>query len=200
MAFPQIYDNGALKPYLNESCNALLLQGSSNQLKFQQAEAGNYLALNVAANPANNTVVTFTDPGSASVSIQYNISGSLETKTRTLTSADSNKILLLNSAVASSTYSLPAPSVAIGLHFTFVVSGTLANPVVIASTGLNLNGSAVYSDAKTATAIVAQTSQLKVILSGSSAIGDRVDIYSNGTVYAFSAQVAAATTLSFSTS
>lgn len=199
MSLNHIYDNGVYKPYLNESCNQLLLQASSNQLKFQAAEAGFYSVVNSTA-PAQNSVISIPDPGVASASFQLSVSGSSETKTRVLTIADSGKTLLINSAAAASTYTLPAPSAGVGMHFKFVVCGTLSNAATILSTGLNVNGSVVYSDAKSATAILAQTSQLKITLTSSSAIGDVVDVWSNGTIYIFSAQVAVAATITFGTS
>ncbi len=182
------------KPWLNTQENSIVLQKASSQLGFRPLGAGNTLYLS-ASNPATDgTVVNIPDSGVASSSVVLSVSPvSSLTATRALTSADSGKTLVISSAVAASGYALPAPTVS-GLKFQFIVTGTIANPVTITSTGANIQG-AISTNNGTAFAttgiLVASTN---VILTAST-VGDNFIFISDGSKYWVQGQIAINTTV-----
>jgi hypothetical protein len=190
------------KPWSNCSLNSLFLQQASNQLGFQPSGTGNRLFLS-ASSPANDlTVITLPDPGVIASKFLLNIgSVSNVTATTVLTSADSGKVFSVNSAAAASSYTLPAPTTA-GLKYSFYIGGAVSNAVTISSSGANISGQAIAADATacggsgiTAGVIAAKTN---IIFSSSSAVGDHISLFSNGTNYIASAFVAVHSTITAS--
>lgn len=118
----------------------------------------------------------------------------VKTAASTLTAEDSGKVIFLNSATGFAT-TLPAP--AAGLHFKFIVSTapTSGNHTIVTSGGANIieGNSFISPDAIGVPAVNEDSINL---VANQAAIGDNVDLWSNGTswfVNAF-ARVAAGVT------
>jgi len=186
MSLNHIYDNGIFKPDADWSCNQLLLQQSSNQLIFQNAETGNKMSLNVAQ-PGQNTVLSIPDPGVAAANIALSLgSYKLVSSNVTLTNANSGQTIFLGAISATTTILLPAPTTP-GLKFKFVLAGVITSPgtYVITSTAANIygilsscNGSAysTYNFGPDTSLTVANGSTV-------SYVGDNYEFVSNGTSY-----------------
>ncbi len=201
MSLNQIIATGDKGDWLIPNVSSLSLYGDSNQIEFFKNYAGTTLSLN-CAQPAGNVVLTIPDISGSAASATLLTSifpVSDDTKTRVLTASDSGSVVVVDSAAAASTYTLPNPNQK-GLRYKFIVNGVLANAVTISSIGASLYGIAIAADATAVagTGIVAGliAAKTSLIFSTASAVGDYIELVSTGVKYLVNVSISVHTTLS----
>lgn len=174
----------------NELLKAAVTASAVNEVTVTNAATGSGPTLTATGGDTN---IDITVDGKGTGGLLYSVASEIVTATNVLTAAESGKVCFLNSATEFVS-TLPAP--AQGLHFKFIVTAAPsgASYTVVTTGGANIiGGSAEVNGA----VVAAVTEDTITFTDGAAAVGDYVEVVSDGTSWFVSGQGVAATAIAF---